>query len=171
MAASKLASEEGKTTPEACLRHSGRPYKLALMRHGACKPSLLFPASPKATSIHGEWRQQAKATQLPQVKHALNFITLTHAWAQIWPCVSPSSFRHVGWLILPDSLKSQPDETESNVRTDAELCGEASTKSYLALRNQQHFRGWVWLWWLLTEKNDASVSWAMKASGYILKQA
>lgn len=44
MAASKLASEEGKTIPEACLRHSGSPYKLALMRHGACKPSLIFPA-------------------------------------------------------------------------------------------------------------------------------
>lgn len=139
---------------------------------GHANPPFFSQLNQKQQAYMGnEDTQQAKATQLPQVKHTLNFISLTHAWTQIWPCVSPSSFRHVGWLILPDSLKSQPDETESNVRTDAELCGEASTKSHLALRNQQRFRGWVQLWWLLTEKNDASVSWAMKAWGYTLKQA
>lgn len=77
----------------------------------------------------------------------------------------------MGWLIASDSLKSQADETESTARTDAELYADARTMSHLALRMHQHFKSWAWLWSLSSEKNDASISWAMKVPGCILKQA
>lgn len=77
----------------------------------------------------------------------------------------------MGRLIPSDSLKSQADITESTARTDAELHADARTKSHLALRKHQHFKSSAWLWWLSSEKNDASISWAMKVPGCSLKQA
>lgn len=168
---SELASKKWKRTPKVWDPQGG--YMNWQSPWEGDEDPLLFPHLNHQQQIsmgnEDALQRQAKAVQLPQEKHVTNFLTQSHSWIQIWPCTNHPSFRHMRWLILPDSLKSQVDETESNVRTDAELHGEAGIQSHLAVRKQQHFKPWVWLWWLLTAKNDASISWATKASGCFLK--